>query len=123
MPNIPKDVPQAAAPEPLQSGDIAKQSPPAPDSAGPTAPSEATSGEPPRPTWLERFGPFLKSQLEEIFTGSIKPPAPAASEPRCEPARKESRRVNSTACHRAHPTREKSARRRAPMSITPSTMR
>lgn len=91
VPNVPDEAPvqQPAA------------APPPPVDAEPHPADDA-----PMPTLLDRFGPFLKSQLELIFTGSI----PKNSETRCAVAGTAKKRANhrNEAC--GQPSRPRRAR-------------
>jgi hypothetical protein len=104
----------------IPNKDIVKETPAEPRAIQPPEPPimESSPGElPSTPTWLERFGPFLKSQLDMIFTGSITPPA----EPRCEPGKKSSKRSTAKACGKPPPRRNRSAQRHAPPAASPPT--
>jgi hypothetical protein len=104
-------------PQPLQPApvtivpsvpDVAREAPPPPAYRDPTPEQPDAS-----PTWLERFGPFLKSQLDMIFTGSITP----QEEPRCETGK---RRGDQQACRSPRQRGSKATRRPTSMLETPS---
>jgi hypothetical protein len=82
----------ALVPEPIEPETSHKDSQPGPPSA--------------EPTWLERFGPFLRSQLDMIVTGSIAPPGS-----RCDFGKKQTSRSH---CGPARSKRAKSAKRSSP---------
>lgn len=59
--------------------------PAAPEPPPPAAVPPAAEPENTEPSWIERFGPFIKSQLDTLFTGSTPPPQRCAA--RARPAR------------------------------------
>lgn len=110
-----------AAPSAPAKPELAKESPampaPAPAVAPPPLPAPPARSELPAsspaelpaatPTWLERFGPFLRSQLERIFadeivTGSITP-----AKPRCGTGTKATSRTERDPCRAQPPHRRR----------------
>jgi hypothetical protein len=92
--------------------DVAKDAPPPMRDPAPVAPDSGG------PTWLERFGPFLKSQLEMIITGSITPPVQSP----CETGRGHGAQRSSAACRKPQAHGSKTGQR--PVSLletAPST--
>ncbi|HEY0441667.1 MAG TPA: hypothetical protein VGD36_16485 [Xanthobacteraceae bacterium] len=62
----------APKPEPQNSGAKPAAAEPPPAVAPAPEPENA------EPSWIERFGPFIKSQLDSMFTGSVPPQTCAA---------------------------------------------
>jgi hypothetical protein len=120
VPNIPKSERSSETKDSIKE-EAVKQTPTPPpvESAAPA--TQISPTEAPQPSLLERFGPFLKSQLEEIFTGSIRRRQEPV-EPDCRPVAR-SRDTHHGMCEAPHPARQKSARRQAPLVITPSKAR